>query len=372
MRNLYFDNASTSYPKPDVVATQMAHFMTHIGGTYSRGAYKRVMESSYIVEQCRDKMLEILGANLEDNLVFTSNATEAANLLLQGLELKDCKILISPLEHNAIMRPLEWLKDNFNTSWELLPSLSDGKINLSELKNVDKKGVKLIIINHQSNINGVIQPIKEIKEWAKEIPVAIDASQSLGHSKVDVSGCKIDFLIFTGHKGLYGPTGTGGLYIKSGLSIKPLKRGGTATLSNSFQMPNSLPDSLEAGTPNMVGIAGLFAALEYNIESKHTYDDFLWLLKRVKGIKNINIYCANNEDIQGELFSITHNLLPIYKLSEQLYNKYEIECRAGIHCAPLAHRYLGIKEGAIRFSLSPYHSREDLEYLYKSLLEICE
>ncbi len=373
MANLYFDNASTSFPKPPSVAQAMLDYMTKIGGTYARGAYPRILQSSGIVEECRELLLEKIGANPNDNIVFTSNATEAANILLFGLGLKNCKVLVSPLEHNAIMRPLEQLRQTKGVIWEILPAHKDGKIDTEALKQVDKAGVELIIINHQSNLNGVIQPLTEIKQWAENIKLVVDTSQSLGYEDINVSNSHIDYLIFTGHKGLHGPTGTGGLYIKQGLVISPTKFGGTSTLSHSIQMPTTIPDSLEAGTPNMVGIAGLLAALKSPIDPQHTKNDFLEMLNKIKAIKNLNVYCAENTAHQGELFSVNHNLIKTHMFASELYDQFKIECRSGLHCAPLAHAHLGTSEvGSIRFSLSPYHTREDLSILYKALEKICK
>ncbi len=373
MANLYFDNASTSFPKPLSVAQAMLDYMTEVGGTYARGAYPRILQSSGIVEECRALILDKIDANPNDNLVFTSNATEAANILLFGLGLTNCRILVSPLEHNAIMRPLEHLRQTKGITWEVLPAHKDGRVNTEALKKIDTTGVELIIINHQSNLNGVIQPIAEIKQWAKDIKLVVDASQSLGTEEINASSSNFDYLIFTGHKGLHGPTGTGGLYFKQDLVITPTKFGGTSTLSHSIEMPTTMPDSLEAGTPNMVGIAGLLAALKTPILPLHTREDFLEILNKIKAIKGLNVYCAENPAYQGELFSVNHNAIKTHIFTAELYDKFKIECRSGLHCAPLAHQHLKTaKEGSIRFSLSPYHTPEDLLILHNALQEICK
>ncbi len=373
MLNLYFDNASTSFPKPRAVAEAMSDFLSDVGGTYSRAAYPRVMKSSFIVEQCRMKLLSLLNGAASDNIVFTANATHAANTLLLGLGLEQCRVLISPLEHNAIMRPLEWLRQNKGVQWEVLPAHSDGRIDLDRLREVDLEGVKLIVINHMSNINGAIQPIAEIKKWAEEVPIAVDSTQSLGSHTINTTDDNLDFVIFTGHKGLMGPTGTGGLYIKDGRMVSPSRFGGTSTLSHSIDSPSTLPDSLEVGTPNMVGIAGLLAAIDNPYQSQHNSSDFAELLAEVKAISKLKTYCSSDLANQGELFSITHETLPVYALAQRLYDEYQIESRSGIHCAPMAHKYLGTEiEGTVRLSLSAFHTREDILYLLKALREICQ
>lgn len=372
MPNRYFDNASTSFPKPHEVAEGIARFMTETGGTYARAAYDRAVESSRMVEVCRSMLMDKIGAGADDHLVFTSNATDASNMLLSGLGLHDCKVLVSPLEHNAVMRPLEWLRRNRGVEWTMLPATPDGRVDCKALAGMDLTGVRLIAVNHQSNVNGVVQPLGEIKDIAGGVAVAVDASQSLGYIDIDVCATGVDFLFFTGHKGLHGPTGTGGLYIRRGMDVAPLRYGGTSVLSYSFDMPGTMPDRLEAGTPNMAGIAGLLAALENPVEPQHRKDDFMQLLQSVKDIDGVKVYCACDAECQGELFSFTYEGHASSKIAEMLFELYGIECRSGIHCAPLAHSYLQTGEsGTVRLSLSPYHTREDLDYLMNSIREIC-
>lgn len=372
MSNRYFDNASTSYPKPPEVAGGMVRFMTETGGTYARAAYDRAVESSRMLETCRNMLMDKIGAGVDDDLVFTSNATDASNMLLFGLGLHDCKVLVSPLEHNAVMRPLEWLKRNRGVKWEVLSADTDGRVDCKALGSMDLKGVRLIVVNHQSNVNGVIQPLREIKDIAGNVAVAVDASQSIGYMDIDVRAMGVDFLFFTGHKGLHGPTGTGGLYIRQGMEVAPLRYGGTSALSYSFDMPDTMPDRLEAGTPNMAGIAGLLAALENPVEPQHTKMDFMQMLHAVKDIAGVNVYCACDREYQGALFSFTCEGNTSYNIAEMLFDRYGIECRSGIHCAPLAHSYLKTGEnGTVRLSLSPYHTRGDMDYLVNSLREIC-
>lgn len=369
-QNLYFDNAATSFPKPPQVAEAIAHYITNCGGTYSRGGYRRAFEATGMVEECRDIIAQRIGCSDPERVIFTSGATMAANTLLFGLGLKSCKVLVSPLEHNAIMRPLNHLAAKEDIEWSVLPHHSDGSVDLERLDEVSKEGVALIIINHVSNLNGVIQPIAKIKEWAGEIPVAIDASQSAGHHTIDVESWNIDFLIFTGHKGLLGATGSGGLYIKE-WELQPLIHGGTSTLSHKMVMPDSMPDALEAGTPPMVAIVGLKAALEAKVEPLHTIEDILTAIESLRQSGKYRVYCANNTDQQSELFAVTHKDISVAELAMQVYDRFGIECRSGMLCAPLAHQHLGtMKEGVVRLSFSPYHTKEDIEYLTDSLLSI--
>lgn len=357
--NLYFDNATTTFPKPPEVAQAIVRYIEQCGGSYGRAAYGRIVDSSSIVEHCRDLMAVRLNAATPDHVFFTMNATYAANIILKGLALK--KVLVSPLEHNAIMRPLGALGVEIG----FLPCDASGLVDIE--KDIDTDGVSLVIVNHQSNVNGVIQPIEDISRWAKSkrIPLMVDTSQSLGYLPIEV-----DYAVFTGHKSLFGTTGTGGFYAKNPDTIATFIHGGTGSRSDSLLMPEFYPDRFEAGTPNIAGLAGLCAGLENPPIPQHSLFDFLNLLDRVEGY---SIYRSSDEKQQGELFSLTHHKMKPSEIAYTLYAKYNIECRSGLHCAPIAHRTLGtFPDGTVRISLSPYHTTDDLDYLHKALTEICQ
>ena len=373
--NLYFDNASTSFPKPPMVAEAIAACITNCGGTYGRGAYPRVLSSTSIVEECRDLVGELLGLDSGDNIFFTANATGGSNTILKGLSarLKDKTIYTTPLEHNAVMRPLEYLKEVCNITVKTLPAAIDGRVSVNELCHIDDK-IALVIINHQSNINGVIQPIEEIAEWAKSngIQIMVDTTQSLGDTAINVAQLGVDFLIFTGHKCLYGPTGIGGFYAKNPEDIEPLIHGGTGSNSDSYAMPTKYPDKFEAGTPNIIGAAGLKAALENRPKYQHTKADFVELISAVESIPGVTLYRSLDMEFQGSLFSITHKTVTPSTISKKLSEEYNIETRQGLHCSPAAHNYLGtMPMGTVRLATSPYHTKEDFEFLINSLNVIC-
>lgn len=374
--NLYFDNASTSFPKPKEVAEAITSCLTDCGGTYGRASYPRVMTSTSIVEECRDLIGELLGLDSGDNIFFTSNATGGANTLLKGLakRLKGRTIYTTALEHNAIMRPLESLKEEYGVVVKSLPSASDGSVVHQKLTEIDVTNVALVVINHQSNVNGVIQPLEKIVTWAKScgIQTMVDSSQSLGDTPIEVGRTGIDYLIFTGHKGLYGPTGIGGFYAKNPQDITPLIHGGTGSNSHSFSMPTTLPDKFEAGTPNIIGAAGLKAALENKPQQLHTNADFRALINDIESIDGVTLHRSSNLDVQGSLFSITHTTLTPSTISRELYEQYGIETRQGLHCSPAAHQYLGtMPNGTVRIATSPYHTKQDFDQLVSALKSIC-
>lgn len=368
--NLYFDNASTGFPKPPQVAEAMAHFLTDIGGTYGRAAYSRVVDATRIVEACRDAVARVMGVGDASKIAFTAGATMAVNTILRGLlNLKGGRVLVSPLEHNAVMRPLTALGVAIDT----LPALSDGSIDTERLREVDTTGVALVVVNHQSNVNGVVQPLEDICRWAhaQNLKVMADCSQSLPSAAVEADEWGLDFAVFTGHKGLLGPSGTGGFYARDPGSVAPLVYGGTGSNSESYEMPEQWPDRFEAGTPNLVGIAGLGAALENRPRPLHTRQDFLDTAAGIAALPGFRVYKALDVQAQGELFSLTHERLSPSRLAALLWEEYGIETRAGLHCAPAAHRTIGtFPHGTVRIAAGPYLTPQDFETLLAALSEI--
>lgn len=363
--NKYFDNSATSFPKPEQVAMEMSRYLNDIGGSYGRSFNKRTYEVSKVVEQTRDLIADIIGTSLSSNIVFTLNATHAINIVLNSFSKTKGEIAISPMEHNAVARPLyRNAAENKNLKIVSLPAFSDGYIDVDKIKNYINKNTKLVIINHQSNVNGVIQPYKKIKELIGDIPLLLDVSQSLGHKKINVDKESIDFLAFTGHKALLGPTGIGGLFVKDKNLLHPFVEGGTGSKSESVEHPDFMPDKFEAGTPNIVGIFGLNAALKNKHIASHSEQDFYQLIKDIRKLKNYIVYSASNLKNQGDVFSINHKKYDCSELGTLFYEKYAIETRVGLHCAPLAHKYIGtFPSGTLRISPSVYHNQNDFDYL---------
>lgn len=362
--NTYFDNGSTSWPKPPEVAEAMTGFLQNSGGTYGRAAYGRVYQTSLMVEECRNKLAGLLGIKESANVIFTCNATQGINAILTGLNLQNCDVLVSPLEHNAVMRPLEFLKNTRKVNWNFLPAAEDGCIIPEKITQVISSKTKLVIVNHQSNVNGLIQPVEEIKNFIGNIPLLVDVTQSLGSVAVRGDQWGADFIAFTGHKGLLGPTGTGGFFVRQSDDLPPFWRGGTGSRSESFEMPLIAPDKFEAGTHNTVGIAGLLAAIKNRPESHWTQDHLNTLITELKRINGVRVLAANAPEYRGGLFSLVHDRFPPSTIARRLYEEYNIEIRAGLHCSPQAHKFLSTyPSGSARFALSPYHSNADLNSL---------
>lgn len=359
--NLYFDNGSTSFPKPREVADAMTAFTLNGGGSYGRSSHKRAYMATSLVEECRDLMGRKLGVENGENIAWAMNATHASNVILSSLELRGKIVLVSPLEHNCTMRPLV----ASGAVIRVMPSFSDGRIDINR---VSAEHAVLAVVNHQGNVNGVIQPIEELRR-VLQIPLMIDTAQSLGH--IEVNAAEVDYAIFTGHKGLLGPTGTGGLYVREPSTLRPLLYGGTGSNSASYDMPTNFPEFLEAGTFNTVGLAGLKAALECNVTPCHTKSDFMEMMRETGKLRGVELIRANDEDVQGELFSFRHNAMDGAVIAHRLSEEYGIDCRFGLHCSALAHTTLGTTaSGTVRVSPSKFHTVKEFEFFVKALAEI--
>jgi len=369
--NGYFDNAATSFPKPVNVSVETLSYLNDIGGPYGRSFYQKSLTVSSVIEETRTLLGNKFHVHNSDNLVFTHNATHAINTVLKGLDLTcNSEILISPLEHNAVMRPLLELKRVKDITFKLLDHYSDGLIDVSKIKSQITKKTALIIVNHQSNVNGLIQPIELIKKEIDEIPLFIDAAQSAGHIEININKIDIDYLAFTGHKGLLGPTGTGGIYIKNPSKIKPFVDGGTGSNSEEMFTPSFMPDKFEAGTHNISGIFGLYGALNSNLSPRHTHKEFIDFLNEVKKIKGYTVISASSENNQGELFSIIPTFMDLAQFGGILDSRYGVQVRAGLHCAPLAHTTLKTyPAGTVRIAPSIFHTADDFKLLVNILKE---
>lgn len=397
--NLYFDNASTSFPKPQEVAQAMGAYLDACGGTYGRASYGRVVVATGLVEECRDLVAEVIGTSRAENIFFTANATQAANTVLSGIELRGRCVWVSPMEHNAVMRPLDHLvRVGMVSGVRVLPADDDGIIDLVAMGELDFSDAGLVVVNHMSNVNGVVQNIAGIMEVIRQyttrtsaqVPkMMVDCSQSVGAVEVDVDGWGVDYLIFTGHKALCGPMGVGGFYAAEPESVEPLIYGGTGSRSDSFEMPDSYPDRFEAGTPNIVGIVGLGAALR-TVDGggtganscragyamgviSHSREDFEGFVRHIEAhASQITVHRPSDIARMGEVVSITHSRLGPSALADRLYSEHGIQVRQGLHCAPLAHRSIGSFDtgGTVRISFSRFHTADDLRHLADILTKI--
>lgn len=369
--NGYFDNAATSFPKPEEVGREMLRYFNEVGGPYGRSFYDRSINVARVVEATRDLMAEIIGVKNSENIIFTNNATHSINIVLKGMDLIGKEVLCSSMEHNAVMRPLSSLFKTKGANYRILRHHSDGCVDLKDFKAQISLNTALIVINHQSNVNGVIQPISEIKKLAGNIPVLIDAAQSAGSIDIKNNENDFDFIAITGHKSLLGPTGTGCLFVRTPETLSTLIEGGTGSRSESCDMPDFMPDKFEAGTPNIVGIFGLNGALLNRPRKQYKLDDFTEFINELKKLKRYKVYCADSNERQGELVSVTSDFMDVSNLGLNLYREFGIETRVGLHCAPLAHKTLGTyPSGTLRISPSVYHTKSDFSRVVEALIAL--
>ncbi len=360
---IYMDNAATSWPKPDCVTEAVTGAIRNYGGNPGRGGHRLALAAGELLYETRDRAAAFFGCDDAFRVSFTQNITMAVNLVLRGFLDPGDHVLVSPMEHNAVMRPLTAL----GISYDVIPGGMDGKIDPADILPLIRSNTKLVIVCHESNVNGVVQPIREIGETAANngLYLLADCAQSAGHLPLDIEKDHIDFLCFTGHKGLLGPMGTGGVLFGIRVDIekvRPLVYGGTGSLSDSFAQPGFLPDRFESGTQNVCGLAGLNAGIRWIEEqgidalSARVMELMRALKDGLAGIPGVTLYSG-----EGHALSLTIDGVDNGTAAVALEEKHGIMTRIGLHCAPLAHKTLGtFPDGTIRFALSPFSTEEEV------------
>ena len=364
---IYLDNAATSFQKPECVKKAVFYAINNFASP-GRGGYKFSTDASSIVFSAREALAGLFNIKTPENIIFTNNATTSINIALKGLLRPYDKVFTSSMEHNAVARPLESLsKKGCDVSY--IAADSNGYISPVDVKNALTPDTRLLCLIHSSNVSGSKNDIDAIGKAAKANGTIfmVDASQSAGSSDINVERSGIDILAVPGHKGLLGPCGTGALYIRSGLSLAPLTEGGTGSMSESLLQPDIFPDRFESGTLNVPGISGLLAGVKFIKKLTPTaigeYECALTAslaedLSVIKGVKLIG------DPFSKSRSAVLSIVTPIdcITLSDELYKKYGICARAGLHCAPLAHKTLGtFDSGTVRFSPGIFTRREDIK-----------
>jgi len=370
---IYLDNSSTTYKKPFRVKYAVIKGILYENLNPSRGNYKKAIKLSEKIYKCREMMGEYFGTSAE-NVIFTSGCTEALNLAIRGTAKRNGHIITTAFEHNSVLRVLESLKKTDNISYTILSPNKNGKFQTNEiLKNI-KNNTYMIIINHVSNVTGSIQNIEAIGKVAKKYNLLflVDGAQSAGHIPINMIENNINLLTIAGHKGLYAPQGMGALLINNA-KVLPIKFGGTGTYSDKLSQPSDYPDGLESGTPNILGILGLKAGLEYvqkhevKINKKITKLTH-FLIYHLKRIKNVNLYYG--EESSG-IVSFTIKNKDSSEVSNILNERYNIATRSGLECAPLLHKhYKTLKNGMTRISLSYFNNLREIKKVIKGIEKI--
>jgi cysteine desulfurase / selenocysteine lyase len=377
--NLYFDNAATSWPKPEAVYKSAELQMRHACGNPGRSGHTRTLEADRLIYDTREAVAALFNITDPARVIFTLNATDALNIALKGFLKPGDHVLYTSMEHNSVLRPLGSLcRDGVITATEI-PCSDKGYPNLHFLETAYQSNTSLLVVNHASNVTGTIAPLDKLiaSAHAHGVKVLIDVAQTAGTIAIDVKAAEIDLLAFTGHKGLLGPTGTGGLYIRPELDLKPLREGGTGSQSESDLHPESMPERLEAGTLNSAGLAGLLEGINFirqtGLETIRNHEMAMrsYLYTQLQEIKGIKLYGPSADQKASSIISFTLKNVDSGEVGYILENSYGILCRTGLHCAPLAHIAIGsFPEGTVRLSPGYFTAREDIDYLVKGLQEI--
>ncbi|MDD3877190.1 MAG: aminotransferase class V-fold PLP-dependent enzyme [Bacteroidales bacterium] len=376
---IYLDNAATTWPKPTRVIKALAEFYNHFTGSQGRAGHGMALKASREVFETRELVAFLFNVPNSERVIFTANATHAINYALKGILKKGDHVICSGFEHNAVFRPLKYLESISYIELTILDCNKYSDFDLSAFEKSIKPNTKAVITTHGSNVNGSILPVREIGKICKEkaIIYIVDAAQTAGFIPIDLQLDYIDILAFSGHKKLYGPTGIGGLCFKNEIDIETLLHGGTGSRSESGEHPPFYPDKLEAGTPNTLGIYGLKAGIQHvmntgisNIQ-KEQLELIIFFTKSLESIDEVIVYKPLSFDERLPLLSLNIKNMTSSDVSLILDKDFGIMTRAGLHCAPLAHKSIGtFPQGSVRFSFGLFNTSEEIEYTIESIKKI--
>lgn len=369
---IYLDNAATSWPKPDCVTEAIVRYLRDIGGSPGRSGHQLANAAERLRLDAREALAELFGLANPLRVVFTSGATAALNLVLRGLLGPGSHVVTSGIEHNAVMRPLRALETQ-GVEVGIAACAPDGTLAPAAVAEQLRPQTRLIVVNHASNVCGTLLPIRAIGALARERGIAfvVDAAQTAGCQPIDLEADNIDVLVFSGHKGLLGPTGVGGLAFSPRFDVGRLPAavfGGTGSRSEDEHQPDFLPDKYEAGTPNIVGIAGLAASVRYvlarGVSAIRAHEQRLTrrLLDGLGTIGQVRLFGPPTASARTAVVSFTLAGWSSSQLAQQLDERFGILCRPGLHCAPRAHRTLGtFPDGTVRFAPGPFTTEEQID-----------
>ena len=374
---IYFDNACTSFPKPPAVVDAIRDCLLNTGSSPGRSGHRLALEASRLVFEARENLSRLFNISRSERIVLTYNATEALNLAIMGLLAEGDHVITPSMEHNSVMRPLKYLLGKGVIELTIVPCSAEGHIDLDALKRSIRENTRLIAVNHASNVVGTIASLEDIGRLSGGIPFLVDVAQSAGAVPIDVVAMGIDLLAFTGHKSLYGPQGTGGLFVREGINPKPLRRGGTGSKSESWDHPDFLPDKYECGTPNTPGIAGLGEGVRFvldkGVDAIRQHEMMLTrsLLEGLEDIEEINVYGPKNPREQTPTVSINIEGKEPSEVGYRLDREFDIMTRVGLHCNPGAHKTIGtFPRGTVRLSMGYFNTREEVDQVLEALRTI--
>ncbi len=367
---VYFDNAATSWPKAPETIAAMQNYLQNIGGSPGRSGHRLSIEAARLVFDTREKLAQLFNVSDPLRIILTKNATEGLNIAIFGFLKPGDHVITSGMEHNSVMRPLRAMEAR-GVGITVVPCASDGLIDPGDIVKAIKKNTKAIYMTNASNVTGTLMPVSDIGRIAREhgLVLCVDAAQTAGCYPIDVEEMNIDLLVFTGHKALFGPSGTGGLYIREGMEkkIEPICVGGTGSRSEVEEQPDFMPDRFEAGTPNTAGIAGLRAGIEFILDKgiAHIKDKEEKLLKLfidgVSDLPHVKLYGQKSVKYRTPAVSFNIDGMDSAAIALELDEKFSIMSRSGLHCAPAAHKTIGTyPTGTVRFSFSYFNTEEQV------------
>lgn len=371
MNKIYFDNGSTSFPKAPGVAEAVSHLLQSGAFNINRGNYEGAYEVADTVLETREQLARLFGAESSKQVVFTPGITYSLNYFLKGYLKSGDHVIVSSMEHNAIMRPLEQLK-GMGVITDVVQASGQGEVKLEDVEALVCEKTRAIVMTHASNVCGTVLPIEDVGHIAQRYNLifAVDTAQTAGTIEVNMVRCHIDFLAFTAHKGLLGPQGIGGFLISDRLTkeLTPLIAGGTGSQSDSLVMPEELPDKFESGTMNLPGIIGLHTALSYieeqGVETIHGKKMKLteYFLEGLKAFPMIEVVGHSDNRNRVAVVSINFKEYDNAQMAFALEQEYGIMTRVGLHCAPMAHQTLGtFPMGTVRFAFSGSNTRDEID-----------
>lgn len=382
--SIYLDNAATSFPKPPAVYDTLDQYHRQQGVAVGRGAYRQAIEVQAEVDRCRQRVAQLLNAELPRQIIFTFNGTDSLNLAIHGSLRPGAHVITSVLEHNSVLRPLRELERDGQIELSLVSAGREGLVNPDDFRQALRPTTQLIALTHASNVTGAIQPVDEVGQIAREARVVflVDAAQTAGHLPLDVRALSADLLACPGHKALLGPLGTGVLYIRPGLeaNLRSVRQGGTGTRSEDELQPESLPDKYEAGNHNAPGLIGLSAALKWRAEqpadalAAHERQLVEHLLAGLKTIPGIEIHGPQSAAGRVGVVSLSVGDQDPQVVATLLDQMAQVQVRSGLHCAPGAHRALGTLErgGTVRLSVGPFTTIAELDLALDALRQLAE
>jgi cysteine desulfurase/selenocysteine lyase len=376
--SIYLDNAATTFPKPESVYQAVDSASRKIGVAPNRGGYRQSIDAARMLFEARESLASLFGVSDSSRFIITHSATESLNLAVKGLIRGNDHIVTTSMEHNSLARPLHAVSaSGCAVTW--VDGDKDGYISADEILSAVRKDTRLVAMTHCSNVTGALNPIQEIGLKLKELGVLflVDAAQSAGSVPINVDAMQIDLLAVPGHKGLYGPQGTGLLYIAPGIQLEPLILGGTGGSSTELTPPHHLPERFESGTLNISGIAGLKAGVDFvlsqGVEKIHE-KEILLLDRLIKGLSSVTRVIIRNSDIRkprGSVLSFTIEGMDPSKTGFLLDSEFDIAVRTGLHCAPLAHKTIGtFPEGTVRVSPGFFNTEKEIDVFLESIRAI--